>query len=172
MRKIDWTFLSFREAIKIFAAPLIVLIGIIFSLVKIPLPVIEVVRPDILLILVYFWAIYRPNFLSPGLIFAAGLAVDLLVGAYIGMTPILLLLIYLLVKGQRRFLMGQSFIMQWLCFFLVAFGKEATAWAIVALFNFDFLSPFKNLVLLGLTVSLFPFIALILIRIHKGLERL
>lgn len=150
----------------------VVLIGLILSLVKIPLPLMDLVRPDVLLILVYFWAIYRPTFFSPAKIFVVGVLYDLLVGSYIGLSSILLLLFYVLVKGQRRFLMAQNFMVQWLCFALVAAAKMGVEWGLISLFMWDVTGIIKMALVMGLTVTLFPFFSLLLIQVNKLMETL
>lgn len=145
----------------------LVMVAVLLSVLKIPLPVIDFVRPNLLLMLVYFWAIHDPRFLSYPLIFCAGLALDLLIGTHIGMTAILMIGLFLVVKGQRRYLIGQTLWVQWLCFVLVVLIYSITEWAVIMLLSFVFFMPTKTAIVALLSLCLYPFFALFLKKIHR-----
>jgi rod shape-determining protein MreD len=117
------------------------------------------VRPALFLVAVYYWAVFRPEAFPPPAAFVSGLLLDLLYAGPLGLNALSLVVAQWFVKSQRRFLSGQSFLVLWMCFFLVAAGVFALQWAAVSLFDFHVL-PVKSIVIsAALTGLLFPLLA-------------
>lgn len=139
----------------------------LLSVIQIPIPILGLIRPDLILILIYFWGIYRPQFLPIPLIFIAGLLIDILTSPFIGVNTILYITSFIIVKSQRRFLMAQSFTIQWLCFGLVCTLKTTLQWLLLSMISFMMFPIFDSLILCVFSIILYPFFALILLKIHK-----
>lgn len=146
---------------------LVAILGIALSLITVPVPYFGTSRPDFLLMFVFFWAIYRPTFFPPSLIFITGIIVDLIINSLVGLTPLLLICIFMLIKSQRRFLMAQSFMIQWLCFAVVSIGYAFAEWAVTGLYHFELVLSHTIWMTLVLNICIFPLLALVLIKIHK-----
>ncbi|MEM6491220.1 MAG: rod shape-determining protein MreD [Pseudomonadota bacterium] len=86
---------------------------------------VSAVAPNMALICVYFWSAQRPEAMSPAAAFALGLFQDLLTGFAPGVNAMTLLLAHVLVAGQLRFLLSQSFLVAWCAFAIFAIGAEA-----------------------------------------------
>lgn len=142
-------------------------IGVLLSLIALPLPYVGIMRPDFLLMFVFFWAINRPSFFPPSLIFISGILVDLIVNSLVGLTPLLLICIYMLIKSQRRFLMAQSFMVLWLCFAVVSIGFAVAEWGITGLYHLKLVLSHTIWMTLVLNICIFPLLALVLIKIQK-----
>jgi len=126
-------------------------------------------KPQLVLMFVYYWAIYRPTLVPPVLCFALGLLMDILAGLPLGMNALILLVVQWLVKDQRRFLMGQPYITIWAVFGLIAGLAASVQWALygMARLHWAELMPLA----LGVTASLFlfPFVTMLLIAVHRVL---
>jgi rod shape-determining protein MreD len=117
------------------------------------------VRPSFLLMAVYYWAVFRPQTLSPLAAFLTGLLLDLLSAGPLGLNALTLLGARQLTGRQRRFLVGQSFPVLWMCFFLVAALAFAAQWAVFSLFSMTLMAPRPMLISAALTGLFFPPVA-------------
>jgi rod shape-determining protein MreD len=112
------------------------------------------VRPAFLLMAVYHWAVFRPQTLSPLAAFVAGILLDLLTAGPLGLNGLTLVSVQWFTKTQRRFLIGQSFLVLWLCFFLIALGAYTFQWAMFSLFSLA-LSPVRPMLAGAVITGLF-----------------
>lgn len=129
----------------------------------------SIFKPYLILIAVYYWAIYRPTLIPAPLCFFAGLIYDLITGVPPGLFAGLFVLTFWVVRNQRRFLMGQTYIATWFIFILVALTVSLTEWLMTGLVNMSWGLPVSWIVKAGLTGFLFPFISILLIYAHRTL---
>jgi rod shape-determining protein MreD len=128
------------------------------------------VRPAFLLMAVYHWSVFRPQALSPPAAFCAGIVLDLLCAGPPGLNALTLVGMQRLTGIQRKFLSGQSFLVLWLCFALMALGAFAFQWAISSLLEWHLVPPRPMLMSAGLTALFFPTVAWLLGLFHKTLS--
>jgi len=114
------------------------------------------IRPSFLLIAVYYWAVMRPGTLPAPWAFGVGLAFDLVAGYPLGLTALQLVLAQWLTTTQRKFLLGQPFIIIWAGFALVAAGAGALQWALFSLFEFRLLAVQPCIASALLTAAIYP----------------
>ena len=107
------------------------------SLVNIPLPYFSAVRPDFVLMAVFYWSIYRPTLVPPVLCFTLGVLVDFLVGVPVGLHAFLFVSVHWLIRDQRRFLMGQPYIATWAVFSVVSLAAAFWYWGVAGLLQMD-----------------------------------
>lgn len=86
------------------------------DLSDIPLPGSGIVRPAFLLVGVYFWSITKPGLLPAPLVFLIGLAFDLVSASAIGLHTFTFMLVAMILRSQRRYLLGQSWPVLWVGF--------------------------------------------------------
>src|SRR5262249_6990280 len=79
------------------------------SAVPLPVPAYAAVAPSFLAMAVYFWTLHRPNLMPSSAVFVLGLLQDLISGAPVGASAIVLLALRFAVLSQRRVLAGGSF---------------------------------------------------------------
>jgi len=127
------------------------------------------VRPYFFLMAVFYWAIYRPTYISPFAVFTLGLAMDSLLGFPLGLNALVYVFIQWLVRGQRLYLMGQPYIVVWLGFALVCLLAAGIQWLIFAVISLHLPSIVPVLSSVILSIFLFPVVSLILIVVHKFL---
>lgn len=140
------------------------------ELVSVPYPLAAFFKGPLLLMIIYYWSVYRPSLIPPWLVFMAGLVFDLIAGApYLGLSAILFLVCRMVVVDQRRFLTGQAFPMVW-----IGFGALNLAFHILQWGTFSALSgtwvpvrEFGAPLFLGMVI--FPLFYLLLHLTHKAL---
>lgn len=139
------------------------------SVIPLHLPGFAVVTPALALMAVYHWTIYRPELLSFVATFAAGLVLDLLNGAPLGISSLVLLLTRAFVLSQRGLFVGQGFAVVWLGFLGVATAAIAFEWAVFSLY-YGFLLDIRPSLFQGvLTVSCYPVASYLLVRVQRTL---
>ena len=142
---------------------------LLVNVVALPLLPVGAVKPPLVLMAVYYWAIYRPTLLPPSLCFAAGLLMDILSGMPLGINALVLVMTQWIVRDQRRFLMGQPYGTIWAVFGLVSVVSVFLQWGLYGLAQAHWapILPALGGALLGL--FLFPFVTLLLIITHRML---
>jgi rod shape-determining protein MreD len=126
----------------------------------------DVMAPLFLLGL-YYWSIYRPTMIPPWLAFSAGIINDLVGGLPVGLNACVYVLAQWIVSDQRRYLMGQSFVMIWLGFLVLSAGAALLEWLMFGLAA-QHLIPLRPLVFsVGLGFACFPLVCLLLHWTHK-----
>ncbi len=126
------------------------------------------VRPAFMLMAVYYWTILRPS--PPLAVFILGLILDLLSYYPFGMNAMVLVAVQALTTHNRKFLLGQSFLVIWAGFALVALGAGALQWGLFSLFNVALVSAKPVLISIVLSAFLFPVSVLPLAAVHKALS--
>ena len=112
------------------------------------------VPPLLTLIVVFFWLSRRPNLLPPVVVFFIGLWHDLLVGAPVGLTSMLLLVVRAAVTEQNIIVFAQSFILGWVGFAALCLLVSLVEWLVVSWLASTLFSvgPFMQQVLLSILV--------------------
>ena len=139
----------------------------LLNVVAVPYPLSGFVKAPLFLAGIYYWAIYRPTLIPPWLAFIAGCLMDILSGLPIGMNALVFVATHWTVADQRRFLMGQSFVMIWIGFSLLVMIVGVVQWILFGLVNLHWLPPGSMLMSSVLGVVIFPLISIILHLTHK-----
>jgi rod shape-determining protein MreD len=127
------------------------------------------IRPSFMLIAVYYWAIMRPQTLSPAATFIVGIAFDLMTGSPLALNALTLLLVQWITQRQRKFLLGQPFLVMWMGLGLVAIGASAMQWALYSLFYLEAVSVRDCLMSALMTAAVFPLVVMPLSAFNKML---
>jgi rod shape-determining protein MreD len=138
------------------------------SVLPLHIPDYAAVAPLLALAGVYYWTIYRPELLPPVAVFVAGVVFDLLSGAPLGVTPLLLLLARAVVMSQRRFFVNRLFPFVWCGFTLVAAAAIAFLWALGGLIEGTMLDMRAAILQWVLTVASFPAASYLLMRVQRN----
>ena len=141
----------------------------ILNVVAVSFPLTGAVKAPLFLMAIYYWAVYRPRLLPPLVVFLAGCTMDLLSGLPVGMNALVFVAVQWVISGQRRFLMGQSFMMIWIGFAVVSIASVIVQWGLFGVLNLRWLPPDAFLVSGLFGIALFPLICIILHLIHKVL---
>jgi rod shape-determining protein MreD len=146
------------------------LLAALFFLSTISVPYITTdLKAPFFLMGLYYWSIYRPTLIPPWMAFAAGIICDFITGMPLGLNACIFVLAQWLVSDQRRFLMGQSFIMLWFGFLLLSLLTGLMQWMILGLVGAAWPSLTPLWFSIGLGFALFPVVCIILHWTHKAL---
>ena len=121
-------------------------------------------------LLIFYWSIHRPEYLSVFSIFCVGFLDDVLGGSLLGKSPLLLLIFYAFMIFQGPRLKEQSFRTIWATFSLSLFIFSLTEWALECLIHQALLSPHIYMLNAGLWSALYPWLNRILQTLLKHEE--
>lgn len=125
------------------------------------------VVPDLSLMAVFYWTVYRPDLLPLTAVFAIGLMQDLVTGGPIGVTPLILVGTYGILLNQRRVFLGKPFMLTWWGFMMVASASSLVSF-LVACIGVGAIVPLQQAVLQYLsTLLLFPLVVWLLVGTHR-----
>ncbi len=82
---------------------------------------------------------------------------------------LVLLVVHGLAVRWRRVLVRQGFLLVWLAFVAVAAGAALLEWGLVCALTFRLFSPAPALFQWALSAGLYPVLATLFIRAHRGL---
>jgi len=133
-----------------------VLFVVVLATMPLGVPHYSMVTPFFALITVYFWSIYRPDLLPVWAVFLFGVLQDLLTGAPVGITALVLILVWAVAVSQRRVVLVQSFGVEWVVFILVAGAAGFFAWLVGSLYRTAFLWGDPFAIQAMLTAALYP----------------
>jgi rod shape-determining protein MreD len=99
--------------IKIIGVYSLLFIMMILNLINMPFLGEDGGKLSFLLIGIYFWLIFKPSLIPYPLLFAAGLMLDFLSGGLVGVYTFCFMILGIIVRNQRKFLLGQSWSVVW-----------------------------------------------------------
>ena len=119
-------------------------------------------RPMLLFAAVFYWSLFRPDFLGYLSLFLLGLVFDSFTLTVFGQTAITLIGLRFILMVQRRVLINQPFWMIWLVFGVLCLAAAAFRYVIQTVAGLDIISPRPYFSDAILTAVLFPVLASIL----------
>lgn len=129
------------------------------------------VMPMLVWMAVFYWAVFRPDLLRPWMAFLAGVMSDALSGLPMGVSAIALLILHAVASSQRRFFLGNTFVVAWWGFAMLAAGVSLLVAGLAFVVEGRH-APRDTLVLqYALTVLLYPPVAWTLARSQVALLR-
>ena len=146
-----------------------VALAAILGLLPLPVPFYAALTPAFALMAVYHWSVYRPDLLPSGGLFAVGVAQDLVAGAAIPASALLLLLARAAVLRYRRHFVGRPFPFVWAGFAALAFAAMLGLWVLHCVLQLALFDLRTAIIRGALTVALFPAASLVLGRSQRAL---
>ncbi len=137
------------------------------AVLPLPIPYYAITAPSLTLIAVFYWMVFRPDLMPTVGLFAIGIVNDALSGAPLGLSSLIYLITYMVILSQRRFIVGQSFLILWCAFGLLAPAVLLLNWVVLSLMREAVLSPLAALSGIALTVLAFPLLAWPLVRVQR-----
>jgi rod shape-determining protein MreD len=125
------------------------------------------VEPLLVLPLIYYWSLFRMEKLSTFSLFVLGIFDDVLSGAYLGQTSLLLLILYALVLTQRHHIKDLPFKFIWGIFGIFMICATILEWGIASLLTGRVLSSIPLMGQNILAVILYPWFNKIITKIEK-----
>ena len=152
------------------AIPIVLtLVAVIVQLVPVRLPDYSVIAPDFVLMAVYYWTVHRPDLMRPWSVFLVGIIDDILSGMPLGVSALILLFAHWAIVSQHRVFRGQSFLLLWCGFALVASGAKILMLLLALAAGYGFGDPSRLLMQYALTVALYPVVAMLMGRAQRAL---
>lgn len=100
------------------------------------------IHPYIILLTLSYWAIYKPSFFHPFFIFILSLFYDVLLNNMIGFHSIIFLVIYFVLRTQRHFFVGQTYVALFAVFTFIISAYALIHWIVLSLF-FNNILPYE-----------------------------
>ncbi|MCE9523333.1 MAG: rod shape-determining protein MreD [Alphaproteobacteria bacterium] len=125
--------------------------------------------PDLVLVSVFFWAIYAPGFLPAWAVFLVGLTQDFATGGPIGFWALTYLIAYGFTLSQRVFLSGRSGPGVWIGFAIVAAATSVVVWVLGSITYARWLPAGHVLYQAVVSVIFYPLVAQLLLRLRRTL---
>jgi rod shape-determining protein MreD len=158
---------NIQDAARLAAPQVLLGLMVVLSVLSLPVPHAGEVRPSLVLMTVYYWAIYRPTLVPPALCFTVGLLLDILSGMPLGLNALTLVAVQWIVRDQRRFLMGQPYMAIWAVFGLVAMLTAGLQWGLYGLLHQAWTPLLPLAASVVFSLLLFPLVTLLLIFVHR-----
>ncbi len=152
-----------RAAIPVALTLVFVLLGVL----PYGVPYIAPVFPAFTLMAVYFWTIYRPDLFPAVAVFAVGIFQDVLNDMPLGLSALVLLLVYGFVISQGRVFLGKSYLVVWSGFAVVAAGASLIGWTVASLRFATFIEPGSFAIQLLLSVALYPCVSWLFVFVQR-----
>lgn len=124
--------------------------------------------PAFALASVFFWSLYRPAAMGPPVVFLLGLLADILGQTPPGVVVLILLVTHGIAVRWRRVLVRLGFLLVWLAFVALAAGATAMFWLLCSLLALRLMPLAATVLQFGLTAGLYPALAVLFIRAHRG----
>ncbi len=117
---------------------------------------------------VYYWSIYHPRLLPAWLLFCMGVLKDLLTGIpFIGLSSLIFICVHVIVKQQRLYISGQSFLMIWAAYMLVCLFACFIFWIFLCLYLTK-IASYQSYLIEGIIMVLaFPLVLSVTGAVHK-----
>ncbi len=126
--------------------------------------------PNLVLIVIFYWAYTRPLQMPLGGVALIGLFLDLWLAVPLGLNMLLAILTRIFVLAQLRHLRGRSSFVQWAIFAIMIAGLSIIAWFAVSFIFREFISFVPVLKQALLTIFVYPVVAMVLGRIRQSLR--
>ncbi len=144
---------------------------IVFGMVPLGVPNFGPIMPALGVIAVFFWLVYRPDLMPAWAVFLVGLIQDLLGGGALGVGVFVLLVVYAVLVGQRRYLAQANFFLVWLAFVPVAAGAFFLTWLFNSLISDTLLASGPAVSQYLSTVVFYPIIAWLFLQARRAFFR-
>jgi len=120
-----------------------------------------ILRPDVGVICVFYWVLYRSDLFNMFMVFFLGLIGDLLSLAPFGADVITYLTVYVITSNMMTFFYNKPFIVVWYGFSFVFIIAEFVKWFIVSVYYAEFLPVSGLLFTILFTIACYPLFSLL-----------
>lgn len=96
----------------------------------------SLLMPSIVLAVIYYWSLYRPDLLPYVSLLLLGLLQDIIEVSNLGLNAVMFIFFRLLIRSQRRYLINKAFIMVW-AGFIFCLGIILTLPFILNIYNYS-----------------------------------
>ena len=143
------------------------LLALIVDVLPVPAASPDTVMPALLVCVIFFWTIYRPDLLGIVSIFVLGFLLDAVAGLPLGLSAFVFLAVRNVLMPQERFLATTSFIVIWASFVIAASAVLGLRWLVASAWWGHLFELRPVVVELAFTVAIYPLVDYAL----RGLRR-
>lgn len=144
-----------------------VLLLFALNIILVSYPLTGEIKAPLFLMALYYWAIYRPKLIPVWLTFVLACIMDVISLYPVGLSALIYISLQWVVSDQRRYFVGQSFVVVWFGFMVVSLVSLLAQWV---MFSVIYMRPLSVETLWGgllLGIALFPFVCIMLHLTHK-----
>ncbi len=140
----------------------------IISILPLPIPNYRFFTPDLSLLAIYYWCIYRRDLIPLPLCFAMGVFEDLFDGYQIGINAFIFSIVFLTTTTRARFFRKQKYQILWAGAAALCFLATLLEWVLREAFLTDHVTlTLQSFINAGLSGLLFPPLSILLSKIQK-----
>ena len=141
-----------------FIIKLTILLLLLFY-VPISVPFSKFLRPDVAVICVYFWALYRRDLFGPLCVAALGFVADSMSAVPVGLNIFVFMFVYVVSVSYANFVNVKPFSVSWIGFTIISFAAFFIKWLLMSFYYSQFLSVIGVFSAYFATVLLYPLVA-------------
>lgn len=145
----------------------LIILLFLMNVIAAPPPLSYIFKAPFFLMALYYWTVYRPTVLPVWAIFIFGLMMDVLGYFPLGVNALLFVLCRIVIYDQRKYLMAQSFQMNWLGFMMMNIAYQLTLWICYSALKFHFMPVSQLWMPLVFGALFYPVTSVLLHATHK-----
>lgn len=149
---------GFKSVIPFFTVVFLIIIMVL----PYNMPLIGDIMPYLTLIGVYYWSVFKPEYMPVSVVFAIGILQDILLGSPLGLTSLLLVVVQQFIFFQGRRFLERDFLFNWFVFVMIVIGFGTLTWIIVSLYFRVFLDYIGIIGQILLTIAFYPLVTWLL----------
>ena len=159
------------EFAKRFLPLLTGLVALFVDVLPLPAGSPDTVMPALLVCVIFFWTIYRPDLLGVVSIFVLGLLLDAIAGLPLGLSPFVYLTVRNVLMPQERYLATTSFVVIWASFVIAASAVLGLRWLVASVWWWHLFELRPVVMELALTVAIYPLVGYALSGLRRHLPK-
>lgn len=131
---------------------------VIAAYIPIHIPLSKFLRPDLGMICVYFWALYRQDLFGPFSVFVLGLIADSMSAVPTGLNIFVFVFIYVLASTFGSYVNTKPFAVSWIGFAVISLLAFTVKWLLASFYYSRFLAIGGITAGYAATVLLYPLV--------------
>lgn len=147
----------------------VLIIFVTLTVVPLRLPEIAAWAPNWPVMILFYYAVKRPDLMAPWMVFIAGLAGDILSGGQLGVTALSFLLAREAAAALAAFLLGRNVLFHWLGFAVIMTTAQVVGVVLSAMLTGTLIAPGTTLYQIITTALVYPVMALALSLLTRAL---
>lgn len=146
---------QFKKLLPLIATVLLILLAYL----PFRVPFSKFLRPDVGMICVYFWALYRRDLFGPISVAVLGVVADSMSSVPMGVNIFVFMFIYVTSITYGTYVNTKPFAVSWIGFAIISFAAFFVKWLLMSVYYSVFLSVLGICIGFVATVLLYPLIA-------------
>jgi rod shape-determining protein MreD len=142
--------------------------AVIVNVIPVRLPNYAELSPSLVLMVVFYWTVHRPDLMRPWHVFIIGLLDDILSGTPLGVNALVLLFTHWAIMSQHKVFRSESFGLIWFGFALVAAGAQLLMVVLGLFAGSGLVDPMVMITQYALTIAVYPPIAFLMGRAQRA----